>query len=406
MYILGHFEHPPYNNDTVRSAYHVRELEIFRLKQVLDIPHDPEKPKEIHLDPEWLAILKSTNHLLSLSRCPSFMPGPGGTDRWDFTVSKEDMNSILEDFGGDLSLPENFEKTVPVFDPSASTKKQPIAPPQTCTNPQTTLLCTMLELTDPNAVFLGKDNSCKIDVGEEDVEKAEGFDSDDDVDEDDTEYESEPSFIMSGSEQSFSFLSTSNADESFSSLGNPDEINIDDDDIQNISAASETSVSDEDAEFKAIMEAQKKEQLSENDENKSASTSKSSLSQSDIDDDDSELQDILAAQRKTQASSSLTGHVELALTGSEDEEPQDIVSEQKKLKESDILRPVSHSSPASSDERSDSEVVKGTLSLALSSEKYNQKRTDGGSESEDSPQSKRFKRRNQQLYESADENTS
>lgn len=313
------------------------------------------------------------------------------------------MNAILEDFGGDLSLPENFEKTVPVFDPSASTKKQPIAPPQTCLNPQTTLLCTMLDLTDPNSVFLGKDNSCKIDNGDEDGEKAEGLDSDDDVDEDDTEYESEPSFIMSGSEQSFSFLSTSNADESFSSLGNPDEINIDDDDIQNISATSETSVSDEDAEFKAIMEAQKKEQLSENDENKSASTSKSSLSQSDMDDDDSELQDILAAQRKNQASS---GHVELALTGSEDDELQDILSEQKKLKESDMLRPVSHSSPASSDERSDSEVVKGTLSLALSSEKYNQKRTDNGSESEDSPQTKRFKRRNQQLYESADENTS
>lgn len=30
----GHFEHPPYNEDTKRSCYHVRNLEVFRLKQV------------------------------------------------------------------------------------------------------------------------------------------------------------------------------------------------------------------------------------------------------------------------------------------------------------------------------------------------------------------------------------
>jgi hypothetical protein len=33
-FFVGHFEHPPYSEDTRRSAYHVRALEIFRLKQV------------------------------------------------------------------------------------------------------------------------------------------------------------------------------------------------------------------------------------------------------------------------------------------------------------------------------------------------------------------------------------
>ena len=33
-YMKGHFEHPPYNDDTKRSAYHVRNLEVFRMKQV------------------------------------------------------------------------------------------------------------------------------------------------------------------------------------------------------------------------------------------------------------------------------------------------------------------------------------------------------------------------------------
>ena len=30
----GHFEIPPYSQDTVRSVYHTRGLEVFRLKQV------------------------------------------------------------------------------------------------------------------------------------------------------------------------------------------------------------------------------------------------------------------------------------------------------------------------------------------------------------------------------------
>lgn len=33
-YAKGHFERPPYSPDTMRSAYHVRNLEVFRLKQV------------------------------------------------------------------------------------------------------------------------------------------------------------------------------------------------------------------------------------------------------------------------------------------------------------------------------------------------------------------------------------
>ena len=34
-YFKGHFEKPPYTEDTKRSVYHVRNLETFRLKQVI-----------------------------------------------------------------------------------------------------------------------------------------------------------------------------------------------------------------------------------------------------------------------------------------------------------------------------------------------------------------------------------
>lgn len=32
--LSGHFERPPYNPSTMRSVYHIRNLEVFKLKQV------------------------------------------------------------------------------------------------------------------------------------------------------------------------------------------------------------------------------------------------------------------------------------------------------------------------------------------------------------------------------------
>jgi len=36
-YMKGHFEKPPYDKHAMRSAYHIRNLEVFRLKQVCNI---------------------------------------------------------------------------------------------------------------------------------------------------------------------------------------------------------------------------------------------------------------------------------------------------------------------------------------------------------------------------------
>ncbi|XP_069688037.1 lariat debranching enzyme [Periplaneta americana] len=45
-YLKGHFEKPPYSEDTKRSVYHIRNLETFRLKQV-------QKPVDIFLSHDW-----------------------------------------------------------------------------------------------------------------------------------------------------------------------------------------------------------------------------------------------------------------------------------------------------------------------------------------------------------------
>lgn len=43
----GHHEAPPYSSDTIRSVYHVRELEVFKLAQLR------EGPLDVMLSHDW-----------------------------------------------------------------------------------------------------------------------------------------------------------------------------------------------------------------------------------------------------------------------------------------------------------------------------------------------------------------
>ncbi|KAG8188638.1 hypothetical protein JTE90_005991 [Oedothorax gibbosus] len=50
-YLKGHFEHPPYEESAKKSAYHVRNLDVFRLKQIkgpLDICISHDWPKGVY----------------------------------------------------------------------------------------------------------------------------------------------------------------------------------------------------------------------------------------------------------------------------------------------------------------------------------------------------------------------
>ena len=51
--------------------------------QVLEIGEPVGKEEEVLLkyDPAWLAILRSTNHLLSVEKKPRYPPGPGSSER-------------------------------------------------------------------------------------------------------------------------------------------------------------------------------------------------------------------------------------------------------------------------------------------------------------------------------------
>lgn len=252
-YFKGHYECSPYNEKTIRSVYHQRQLEVFRLSQLtpeIDIclshdwprgvtdfgnktqllrfkpffrediennalgsgpceelllklkpkywfsahlhckfsavvPHDTgtetkflaldkclpkrrflqildfEEPegcrKGLFYDLEWLTILNATNSLLSVKPISNYMPGPNGTERYDFRPREDEMQKVQKKFG-DLQIPENFQKISPAYSPSES--RRHTSQPDAQVNMQTTNFCDKLGIDDPLSLVLllsGKD---------------------------------------------------------------------------------------------------------------------------------------------------------------------------------------------------------------------------------------------------------
>lgn len=265
-YLHGHYERPPYDSSTQRSAYHIRNTDVFRLKQlaksapqvmmshdwprgvtkhgntqkllrykkhfreeveedrlgsgptreILDavqpeywfaahlhckfaalVPHEDSEKKTKFLaldkclprrqflqvlevgapvgeeeevvlkyDAAWLAILRSTNHLLSVEKKSRYPPGPGSSERWDFSPTPEELAEVEKRLGGDLEVPYNFEQTALAFKPSGGrVNLRNVPQPQATTNRQTTLLCSKLGIYDPMALILGTSKTIRPSMG-------------------------------------------------------------------------------------------------------------------------------------------------------------------------------------------------------------------------------------------------
>ncbi|CAG0881388.1 unnamed protein product [Darwinula stevensoni] len=305
-YLTGHHEFPPYNESAKRSVYHVRNLEVFRLRQLSKAPdimisHDwprgvyhygdvqqllrfkPFFAQEIernelgsrpaadilfelcprywfsaHLhckfmsqvnhqtntdsneikitqflaldkclpnrqffqvmeipssgssdsqdltyDPEWLAVLKNTNHLLSVKRHINHMPGPGYDGRWNFTPTTEELEEIEKIFCNDFQIPQNFERTVPPYDEKEGVNLYNVRPPRILFNPQTVCFCEKLGMTDPLQVIASSSPSKQF--------RRPGLSS---------------SFV---NEEELNITQTESSDLSGNVSMNPDEIALDDD---------------------------------------------------------------------------------------------------------------------------------------------------------------------------------
>ncbi|KAM3966203.1 lariat debranching enzyme [Aphomia sociella] len=120
--------------------------------QILDIPAEYDGDKLLKHDVEWLAVLKNTNHLLSVKNMDCHMPGPGGNERYDFKPTEEEKNNIAKLLEDIVIKEDSFVRTAPVYNPSAPK----CAPSNPIMNPQTTNLCEKLCIDDPIQVVMAR----------------------------------------------------------------------------------------------------------------------------------------------------------------------------------------------------------------------------------------------------------
>lgn len=120
--------------------------------QILEIPSEHEGDLCLKYDVEWLAILKSTNHLMTVKNIDCHMPGPGGDERYDFTPSEEEKENIIKLFDSLIIKKDSFVKTAPVF----NINSPKVAPKEPVLNPQTVELCEKLGIDDPVQVVMGR----------------------------------------------------------------------------------------------------------------------------------------------------------------------------------------------------------------------------------------------------------
>ncbi|KAL5968589.1 Lariat debranching enzyme [Taenia solium] len=127
---------------------------------------------KLFIDPEWLCILHSTNQFLSLTQIPCMLPGQDGKPIRSYSATTDDLKSVYETFAGIFSLPHNFERTAPIYKPDDMSLRRNdnkklaelaeidarIQKQAFFSNPQTELLCAMLEVTNLNAALMGKES--------------------------------------------------------------------------------------------------------------------------------------------------------------------------------------------------------------------------------------------------------
>ncbi|CAL8107148.1 unnamed protein product [Calicophoron daubneyi] len=155
--------------------------------------------KRLFLDPEWLCVLRSTNHLMCINKVPCILPGRNVGERCDFSATNAEIRALFEPFGGEFAVPDNFERTAPLYKPNENNDANPVTstprglmagnkPMQIFSNPQTELMCAMLDLVNPNAVLLGRESYSLSELSSQlEAKKVEETEDDDEEEEEDRE---------------------------------------------------------------------------------------------------------------------------------------------------------------------------------------------------------------------------
>ena len=88
--VYKHSAHDPSSDKTTKFLSLDKCLPNKRFLQVIDVPGDSGADKVLNLDPEWLCILKRSDHLLSVE---SYSQAPICLKE-NFTVSEQELNEV------------------------------------------------------------------------------------------------------------------------------------------------------------------------------------------------------------------------------------------------------------------------------------------------------------------------
>ncbi|XP_013114266.2 lariat debranching enzyme [Stomoxys calcitrans] len=126
-----------------------------RFLQILDIESenhtDDEGQLTFEYDLEWLTILYLTNHLTNVKESYYYLPNEKSVngERFNFTPTTEETEFVRKKFENDLKIPDNFCRTVEVYDPSTHQRGQHYKQPKSQINPQSLSFCDTLGIDDP-----------------------------------------------------------------------------------------------------------------------------------------------------------------------------------------------------------------------------------------------------------------
>uniref|UniRef100_A0A7E4USH6 DBR1 domain-containing protein n=1 Tax=Panagrellus redivivus TaxID=6233 RepID=A0A7E4USH6_PANRE len=119
--------------------------------EAIDIPIAEDACMELQYDPVWLAILKATDELTSISRHNVYLP-----DAASFKPTSEAAESVKALFDGEFTIPRNFQPTAPPYRQNEG-KNEPCLYYR---NPQTTEFCDKLGITNLNRLLYEANNEC------------------------------------------------------------------------------------------------------------------------------------------------------------------------------------------------------------------------------------------------------
>lgn len=123
-----------------------------RFLQLLDIETPATETVQLSYDLEWLAILSNTKHLISVKQSPNYMPGPGSPYRWIFTPTDDEKAAVLHRIEN-LTVPTTFTRTAEPYNLAAASNRH-TTQPQAQLNPQSTVFCDLLNIDDPLSLVM------------------------------------------------------------------------------------------------------------------------------------------------------------------------------------------------------------------------------------------------------------